>query len=90
MDVTLVTGISKSLRKIYAITKQNMDILDRAVVQSYIKQFPNKSPNIDMEQNFKLYSCVKKQKLKSNKRKLSSRNVLPKKKVNIEQLNYDL
>merc|ERR1719270_1163418 len=33
-----------------------------------------------MEQNFKLYSCVKKQKLKSNKRKLSSRNVLSKKK----------
>ena len=90
MDLTMVTGISKSLRKIYAITKQNMDLLDRAVVQSYISQFPNKSANIDMEQNFKSYSCVKKQKLKDNKRKLSSRNILPKKKVNIEQLSYEL
>ena len=90
MDLSLVTGISKSLRKIYAITKQNMDLLDRAVVQSYINQYPNKNKNIDVELNFKLYSCVKKQKLINNKRKLSSRNVLPKKKVNIEQLNYDL
>ena len=90
MDLSLVTGISKSLRKIYAITKQNMDLLDRAVVQSYINQYPNKNKNIDVEQNFKLYSCVKKQKIINNKRKLSSRNVLPKKKVNIEQLTYDL
>ena len=90
MDLSLVTGISKSLRKIYAITKQNMDLLDRAVVQSYINQYPNKNKNIDVEQNFKLYSCVKKQKLINNKRKLSSRNVLPKKKVKIEQLTYDL
>ena len=70
MDLSLVTGISKSLRKIYAITKQNMDLLDRAVVQSYINQYPNKNKNIDVEQNFKLYSCVKKQKLINNKRKL--------------------
>ena len=67
-----------------------MDLLDRAVVQSYINQYPNKNKNIDVELNFKLYSCVKKQKLINNKRKLSSRNVLPKKKVNIEQLTYDL
>ena len=67
-----------------------MDLLDRAVVQSYINQYPNNNKNIDVEQNFKLYSCVKKQKLINNKRKLSSRNVLPKKKVNIEQLTYDL
>ena len=48
MDVNVVTAISRSLRKIYAITKQNMDLLDKAVVQSFIECFPNDSTKIRM------------------------------------------
>ena len=48
MDVSVVTAISRSLRKIYAITKQNMDLLDKAVVQTFIECFPNDSTKIRM------------------------------------------
>ena len=34
---------AKNLRKIYAITKQNMDLLDTALVQAYGDQFPEES-----------------------------------------------
>ena len=33
------------LRKIYGITKQNMDLLDTALVQGFIDQFPEESPD---------------------------------------------
>jgi len=48
MDVETVTTIAKSLRKIYAITKQNMDLLDKAIVQSFIEKFPNDSSKIGL------------------------------------------
>jgi len=35
--------VAKSLRKIYAITKQNMELLDTALVQGYGDQFPEES-----------------------------------------------
>jgi len=37
--------VAKSLRKIYAITKQNMELLDTALVQGYGDQFPDESEN---------------------------------------------
>ena len=44
----MVSGISRNLRKIYAITKQNMDLLDKAVVQSFIETFPDEGTQIHM------------------------------------------
>jgi len=35
--------VAKSLRKIYAITKQNMELLDTALVQGYGDQFPGEN-----------------------------------------------
>ena len=91
MDINLVTGISKSLRKIYAITKQNMDLLDRAVVQSYTEQFPNNSTSIKMGQDgFKLSENAKKHTVKSSVKRLSNNKYsLPKKKVKVQQVSGD-
>ena len=91
MDVSLVTVISKSLRKIYSITKQNMDILDKAIVQSYLQQYPKCSTSIDMkEAGSKLYSNEKRL-IKTHKKTLPSiKHKVSKKKVNGYQLSDDL
>jgi len=38
-----LAGMVNKLRKIYGITKQNMDLLDAALVQAYQEKFPNES-----------------------------------------------
>jgi len=47
-NLTNGTSICRALRKIYAITKQNMDLLDKAVVQSFVENFPRESTRIHM------------------------------------------
>jgi len=92
MDVNIVTAISKSLRKIYAITKQNMDLLDKAVVQSYLENFPNDSTKISIG-NVGLNMSVnaKRQRLKNHTKKpLKVKFGPPKKKVKIQQLSNDI
>merc|ERR1711874_949328 len=43
MNANNAAVAAKSLRKIYAITKQNMDLLDTALVQAYGDTFPDES-----------------------------------------------
>lgn len=72
MDVSLVTVISKSLRKIYSITRQNMDILDKAIVQSYIQRYPKFSTSIEMKEAVSNLYSGNKRLIKNNKKTLSS------------------
>ena len=91
MDVSLVTVISKSLRKIYSITRQNMDILDKAIVQSYIQRYPKFSTSIEMKEAVSNLYSGNKRLIKNNKKTLSSiKHKVSKKKVNDYQLSDDL
>ena len=92
MDVNIVTAISKSLRKIYAITKQNMDLLDKAVVQSYLENFPKDSTKIDIGNvGLNISVKAKRQRLKNGTKKLPKDKFgPPKQKVKIQQLSNDI
>ena len=91
MDVSLVTVISKSLRKIYSITRQNMDILDKAIVQSYIQRYPKFSTSIEMKEAVSNLYSTNQRLIKNNKKTLSSiKHKVSKKKVNDYQLSDDL
>ena len=93
MDVNVVTTISKSLRKIYAITKQNMDLLDKAVVQSFIESFPNDSTKIALgNAGLKMLEGKKSQvRVKGGSKKLpKDRFATSKKKVKEHELSNDL
>jgi len=48
LNVNSATAVCRALRKIYAITKQNMDLLDKAVVQSFVENYPRDSTRIHM------------------------------------------
>jgi len=48
LNVNSAAAVCRALRKIYAITKQNMDLLDKAVVQSFVENFPRDSTRIHM------------------------------------------
>eukprot|EP00096_Caligus_rogercresseyi_P000447 TRINITY_DN1090_c0_g1_i1.p1 TRINITY_DN1090_c0_g1~~TRINITY_DN1090_c0_g1_i1.p1 ORF type:complete len:611 (-),score=246.25 TRINITY_DN1090_c0_g1_i1:98-1930(-) len=43
MDLDAAGAIARNLRKIYAITKQNMNLLDADLIQSFANQFPGVS-----------------------------------------------
>ena len=93
MDVDIVTTICKSLRKIYAITKRNMDLLDKAVVQSFIEKFPTESAKIHRGNNGLKVLEEKKLKIriKSRTKKLpKDRSASSKKKVKALQLSNDI
>ena len=49
MDEDIVAKICRSLRRIYAITKQNMELLDRALLQSFTEQFPSENEEIAID-----------------------------------------
>lgn len=42
------TSITRKLRKLYAVTQKNMDLLDRAIVESFVENFPTESTRIHM------------------------------------------
>ena len=91
MDVNVVTIIAKSLRKIYAITKQNMKLLDKALVQSYLEHFPNDNTNIvTANTDLKIVNGksprLKNSTMKAKKDKLGA----SKKKVKMSQLSNDI
>ena len=48
MSVESAVSSCRALRKIYAITKQNMDLLDKAIVQSFVEKYPKDSVKIHM------------------------------------------
>jgi len=70
--------VAKSLRKIYAITKQNMELLDTALVQGYGDQFPDESENILKFGHLSNGSSPSKAKVLPNKRKMKSTPAKPK------------
>lgn len=72
--------VAKSLRKIYAITKQNMELLDTALVQGYGDQFPEEGENILKYGNLPNgnSSSPNKSKASPNKRKMKATPVKPK------------
>jgi len=72
--------VAKSLRKIYAITKQNMELLDTALVQGYGDQFPEESEKVLQYGNLPNgnSSSPNKSKASPNKRKMKSTPVKPK------------
>lgn len=70
--------VAKSLRKIYAITKQNMELLDTALVQGYGDQFPEESENSLKFGNLSNGSSPSKAKVSPNKRKMKSTPAKPK------------
>eukprot|EP00092_Neocalanus_flemingeri_P039757 GFUD01043296.1.p1 GENE.GFUD01043296.1~~GFUD01043296.1.p1 ORF type:complete len:610 (+),score=230.65 GFUD01043296.1:50-1879(+) len=74
--------VAKSLRRIYAITKQNMELLDTALVQGYGDQFPEESdgklkfgnlPNGDNATPSKSKPSPNKRKMKATPAKAKSR-----------------
>lgn len=44
----MATSITRKLRKLYAVTQKNMDLLDRAIVESYVENYPTESTRIHM------------------------------------------
>merc|ERR1711892_1374612 len=64
--------VAKSLRKIYAITKQNMELLDTALVQGYGDQFPEEGENILKYGNLPNGNTPSKVKTSPNKRKMKT------------------
>ena len=48
ITVEIATSITRKLRKLYAVTQKNMDLLDRAIVESYVENFPTESTRIHM------------------------------------------
>jgi len=48
MTVEMATSITRKLRKLYAVTQKNMDLLDRAIVESFVENFPTESTRIHM------------------------------------------
>merc|ERR1712008_549327 len=48
MSVDTSTSITCKLRKLYAVTQKNMDLLDRAIVESFVENFPTESTRIHM------------------------------------------
>ena len=48
MTVDMATSITRKLRKLYAVTQKNMDLLDRAIVESFVENFPMESTRIHM------------------------------------------
>ena len=48
MSVDMATSITRKLRKLYAVTQKNMDLLDRAIVESFVENFPTESTRIHM------------------------------------------
>jgi len=48
MTVDTSTSITRKLRKLYAVTQKNMDLLDRAIVESFVENFPTESTRIHM------------------------------------------
>jgi len=44
----MATSITRKLRKLYAVTQKNMDLLDRAIVESFVENFPMESTRIHM------------------------------------------
>jgi len=48
MTVDTATSITRKLRKLYAVTQKNMDLLDRAIVESFVENFPTESTRIHM------------------------------------------
>jgi len=48
MSVVDATSITRKLRKLYAVTQKNMDLLDRAIVESFVENFPTESTRIHM------------------------------------------
>jgi len=49
MTVDMATSITRKLRKLYAVTQKNMDLLDRAIVESFVESFPTESTRIHMD-----------------------------------------
>ena len=48
MTVEMATSITRKLRKLYAVTQKNMDLLDRAIVESFVENYPTESTRIHM------------------------------------------
>merc|ERR1719510_2021691 len=48
MSLDTATSITRKLRKLYAVTQKNMDLLDRAIVESFVENFPTESTRIHM------------------------------------------
>merc|ERR1712079_303039 len=48
MSVDTAVSITRKLRKLYAVTQKNMDLLDRAIVESFVENFPTESTRIHM------------------------------------------
>jgi len=44
----MATSITRKLRKLYAVTQKNMDLLDRAIVESFVENYPTESTRIHM------------------------------------------
>ena len=44
----MAISITRKLRKLYAVTQKNMDLLDRAIVETFIENFPTESTRIHM------------------------------------------
>jgi len=48
MSPDTAVSITRKLRKLYAVTQKNMDLLDRAIVESFVENFPTESTRIHM------------------------------------------
>merc|ERR1712079_970282 len=48
MSPDTAVSITRKLRKLYAVTQKNMDLFDRAIVESFVENFPTESTRIHM------------------------------------------
>merc|ERR1712152_94322 len=83
-SVDTATRITRKLRKLYAVTQKNMDLLDRAIVESFVENFPTESTRIHMGRMAptdppsppKRLASQKKKKKPAGKVKVKGKNVI--------------
>ena len=91
MDEDIVAKICRSLRRIYAITKQNMDLLDRALLQSFNEKFPSENEEIAID-NVGLRRLLNYNTKQSNNKKpaIKRKRKPAKKKIRVCKLSNDV
>ena len=91
MDEDIVAKICRSLRRIYAVTKHNMDLLDKALLQSFNEKFPSENEEIAID-NVSLRRLLNYNTKQSNNKKsaIKRKRKPAKKKTRVCKLSNDV
>jgi len=88
MNSSNAATVSKSLRRIYGMTRQNMELLDTALLQGYSEAFPEENADVKLKTNTgpasKVTSPAKSSANNTPKKTPTKKKKPPKKTLNLE------